>query len=523
MEDAQFPPEAGDAGRAPAPRSRKRLSDAEAVATTRLDMFGDNSLKEALSGGAPGGGEVPADATDATPADQPPPAGSAADAAGPAVPDPTLSDAPPQPPPPPVIELHPLDRAADVEREPAALDPDHDNSNTSPASEFASPSLDQSSEPEPDPAASPAARMQVSSIFDTLDAAEERADAPPASESGSPGPDQSSGPEPDPAAGVPASRMQISSIFDALDTAEGRADALPEPEFGSPGLDQSAEPEPDPTTAAILAPMEVPSIFDALDATDEHAEAERNDETPPALSSTPDPTPPGLPVHNGWPSVPAELISKAREEGDAVAEDASDAASRAESPAETSPTAQDADSLADPAEAPPDPPPTPSFPGFSAGPPFPDPSGVAQSAELSHPPPFFRSELEPNPAPPMLDDPAAQIAAEATATAEALDNLRHLLKNKLPDLEDAEPASRQPDRTGERVVSSPPLVDDLRMNLEPELPPFAGRQTTPLMPLMPLPLPPERSSRGVYLLGFLTGLALSVMAGAVLYFFISLG
>jgi hypothetical protein len=51
-------------------------------------------------------------------------------------------------------------------------------------------------------------------------------------------------------------------------------------------------------------------------------------------------------------------------------------------------------------------------------------------------------------------------------------------------------------------------------------PPFMGGHEP--APLLPLPVPPQRaSSRGVYLLGFLTGLALSLMAGVVLYFFIA--
>jgi hypothetical protein len=42
---------------------------------------------------------------------------------------------------------------------------------------------------------------------------------------------------------------------------------------------------------------------------------------------------------------------------------------------------------------------------------------------------------------------------------------------------------------------------------------------------MPLLLPPDHGGRvkGVYALGFVTGLALSIMAGAALYFLINLG
>jgi hypothetical protein len=53
--------------------------------------------------------------------------------------------------------------------------------------------------------------------------------------------------------------------------------------------------------------------------------------------------------------------------------------------------------------------------------------------------------------------------------------------------------------------------------LEPEPPSFALHEPAPLLPL---PMPTQRSRRSVYMLGFLTGLALSLMAGAVLFFFI---
>jgi hypothetical protein len=42
--------------------------------------------------------------------------------------------------------------------------------------------------------------------------------------------------------------------------------------------------------------------------------------------------------------------------------------------------------------------------------------------------------------------------------------------------------------------------------------------------MLPLPVPPERAGvKGIYLLGFLTGLALSLMAGLALYLLINLG
>ena len=44
------------------------------------------------------------------------------------------------------------------------------------------------------------------------------------------------------------------------------------------------------------------------------------------------------------------------------------------------------------------------------------------------------------------------------------------------------------------------------------------------MPLMPLPVAPDaEQGKGIYLLGFLTGLGLSLMAGVALYFLIATG
>jgi hypothetical protein len=106
----------------------------------------------------------------------------------------------------------------------------------------------------------------------------------------------------------------------------------------------------------------------------------------------------------------------------------------------------------------------------------------------------------------------AKIAAEANATAEALDNLQRLLN-----------------KTISPAASAPPV----RPQAQPHRPHTAGLhlpQNDPMQfahemaPMLPLPVPPpERSSRNVYLLGFLTGLVLSVMAGAALYFLINAG
>src|SRR5262245_20912771 len=94
MENARFPSVAGDAQGTPQRRSGRRLSDAEAVATTRLDMFGDTTLKDALAGAPPNEGGASNRAEPEAPGDQPPPFLEAAIvSAGPASPEPAAIEA----------------------------------------------------------------------------------------------------------------------------------------------------------------------------------------------------------------------------------------------------------------------------------------------------------------------------------------------------------------------------------------------------------------------------------------------
>src|SRR5262245_9510183 len=110
MADAQVPPEAGDAKSGSARRQALRLRDAENVAATRLDMFGDPTLKEVLANQAPGPGEeaLPSSAPEA---DGEPlqPADAGPDSARLAIPDEPLPEAPapaslPPPEPPDVVQ-----------------------------------------------------------------------------------------------------------------------------------------------------------------------------------------------------------------------------------------------------------------------------------------------------------------------------------------------------------------------------------------------------------------------------------
>jgi hypothetical protein len=109
---------------------------------------------------------------------------------------------------------------------------------------------------------------------------------------------------------------------------------------------------------------------------------------------------------------------------------------------------------------------------------------------------------------------SAKIEAEANATAQALDNLQRLLSRTaapaapLPPQQPFRPqaATHRPHNPHFRLPQDDPYVHDMA-------------------PMLPLPVLPDEDAddRRVYVLGFLTGLVLSVMAGAALYFLINFG
>jgi hypothetical protein len=148
--------------------------------------------------------------------------------------------------------------------------------------------------------------------------------------------------------------------------------------------------------------------------------------------------------------------------------------------------------------------------------PFPDPveppgapspmEPIVTAAAGADPEPGERSRYAgaaDDPSRPMFDA-TAKIAAEANATAEALDHLKRLLVENAP---------------GSEPVRS--AADAGPMNLFGDPAQFAIRER---VPLLPLPVPPERTRvKGIYLMGFLTGLALSLMAGLALYLLINMG
>ena len=104
---------------------------------------------------------------------------------------------------------------------------------------------------------------------------------------------------------------------------------------------------------------------------------------------------------------------------------------------------------------------------------------------------------------------ATKIAAEAQATADALNNLKRLVVH-----------SGVQDSGQARYGTS---ASQMRLNLHGDPTPFPSGRPAALIP-MPLPLSSERSQfRGIYALGFLTGLGLAVIAGVALYLLINIG
>jgi hypothetical protein len=110
-------------------------------------------------------------------------------------------------------------------------------------------------------------------------------------------------------------------------------------------------------------------------------------------------------------------------------------------------------------------------------------------------------------------DATSKIAAEANATAQVLDNLQRLLDRTVS------PAAPQPQAYSQAQPHHPHNEPFHLPQDEPG--PFA-REMPSMLPLS-LPPPERTGSKSVYLLGFLTGLLLSVMAGAALYFLINTG
>jgi hypothetical protein len=432
MADAQVPPEAGDAKPTThvglARRQALRLSDAEDVATTRLDMFGDPALKEALAKPTGHGDEAPHARTPEMHAEPPQPGDAAADSA-----DPTGLDQPPAEAPPP---------AADIAEQSAE------------ASEHAT---------------------------------EEAAFLPvPLDQTGA---EQASGREP-PAPAADAADAEASPLLAAPDAAEVAPEEVrdaPEAEgaqpgpFGVPFMMPPGSPEGAGLGDMGSGPMNAPPRF--RDELMFVRDMDNNPIAPDAVAPDPDVLPEAaLPP----PAEPAQDPTMFTDPHAGIPEDLLD---------------------------------TSAFPALPTEPLYPEAYDEAGTG-------FHESSpLPPDPVPPPPSprlDAAAKIAAEANATAAALDNLERLLNQRMPPLRASAPPY-QSDPYLDSPAPPDPHPDSLRLGMQAieQAPPlFPGYQYHAPAPLLPLPARPRRTAWGIYVLGFLAGLALSLMAGGVLYFFI---
>lgn len=622
MDDAQSPPDADNSKGEQTRRTGLRLRDAESVATTRRDMFGDGSLLDALAGGQSTKEEQQHDIAETPVAEpaEPLETAQADDASGAeaelqaqpqpeAVPDPGVAD----PQEPSMDGGQPLDTIIDsFPAEPASQAPEPGPADAQVDPSFLAASrfsrLDRAAEDsttasDQSPSVPPE-RFQISAIFDGLGGAE-------------PGAGKDNGPdEPDAAAplrlpprpealhadmpadgisnvdqemerddGALTSAPPLSVAAEATTETEWAplADAgaqsdwsqpdsveLPRPSDASEGppLSESADdaaaepqadaqqeapqsepaegesdagpladplmwppvPEPPDTTAAAPAATEQPSLPDPTEWPPfpeppgaAHAEAAPLLERPSMAgeaaggSATPFPVPPAWPpfpeppgAEPAQPPEPSGLppyieLPAHAENAQAAPADTQDHSLWEFPPFSAAPAAEEAfspppgSSFHGPDAAEPGPP----LPGAPALPPFPP--------EAETPPAAARPAVaEPREVPAASGEAKAKIAAEANATAQALDHLQRLLTQ-----------TTVPPATAAPQPAFPPPPRDAHLNGLATAPAF---QRDDLASMLPLSMPPEHTSgRSVYLLGFLTGLVLSVMAGAALYFLIAAG
>jgi hypothetical protein len=552
MQDAQVPTDPDDGATDPPRRASLRLRDAEAVASVRRDMFGDGSLLDALGGAAP----APADA-DSSPAAAPqdgdlePPAQPTESAAPiPLIPIPLTPI--PLTPAPPTDGAQSLDAIIDAfSAEPASGAP-HQPGQDGAAKGVEASSPDVSAPPVP---ATPP--MGISSLFDSLGSIGPRAD-------------KAQGPEEPPIPDAPAldldmSMLERSPARSALEpesepSVQAELDIAPPSSMPAPVVQgdeveaesaQSVEEPPAPSAPILdldmsMLEVRVPMRRALQPEEDAYADsapspgdnAVQADGTQPAEVEADDP-------HE---IEPIESAAHSPADPDAPAQDfgeppfADVAYVDAGSPPFVGPMApRQFPEYVDAAGVAPYPEDPPLFPDFAdppdaAGPPpfieplvrspraestpgFPQSFTAPTFGGLSEPantggfpePLVMPADLEPaeTAAAPMLDA-ASKIEAEALATADALDNLKRLLEpTTTHDLhEPLEPPGH--------------AAGSMRLNLHGDPTPFPPAAAPALIP-MPVPLPPEpRRISGIYVLGFLTGLGLSVMAGIALYVLINL-
>jgi hypothetical protein len=534
MQDAQVPTDPEDGASDQPRRAGIRLRDTEAVATARRDMFGDGSLLDTLAGPppAPENAEGPA-ADPAAPAQPAAPSqpeaaeGQVADPAQHAAPAEAASAEAPEP------ALGPADAAQSLD---AIID-------SFPAERPGG--GDEADAAGPSPGAPPVAvtpSMGIASLFDSLGGV-----GPPV--------DDASPVEEPPPPGAPALELDMSML-------EIRVPARPTlfPESDAPTLAAPADVPPLPV-GPDSQPHEVQAHEVQADVS--HADLARAD------LARADEGQAGEPQADG-PDLDMSMLERSparpvlQAESDpyelyggyalpAEGEVQPDRVPTYDAAAEPDAPASDAGWVA--------PPPFPERPDEVAGggpyselpvlldlveprkavspPPFIEPlvlPGLAEAAEPETAPgydpgyeepmaaPAFRGHSEPadargapeplvmpgysepdeSAARPMFDA-AYKIEAEAQATADALDNLKRMLGH-------TDPGQQEP-------IGPAAGQGHMRLNLHGDPTAFPSPPT--MMP-MPMPEPPERRrTSSIYLLGFLTGLGLSLMAGIALYVLIN--
>ncbi len=523
MQDAQGPRDSEDgAGDAPR-RAGLRLRDAEAVATVRRDMFGDGSLIDTLAGppAAPeaASGTPPGPAASAQPVEPSPPEADAAEGDGDTTRQQGLDAAGLAAPVPFANVPQSLDAIIDsFPSEPSAGQP-HLPGNEAEANLAAS---------VPDAPAVPGM---------AADASEPLSIAVPA---------------------IAQPQTGISSLFDSLGgiveqhsdgvrpTEEPPAPSAPILELDmsmlerSPGRRRLMRPKAESPAAALPTGAPHPSIGPEPQAPEiQSTETETNEDQPgePDLDMSMLERLPTRPVLQPEPQADddteaGEIGAVALSPADAMAEpdarpgdfERGDAADAPQGFGEL-PQGLDAspfiETLAMPALA----------ESSEPGPRYSEPS-AALYALGSPEPQVLPAHTDPveSAAQPMFDA-AAKIAAEAQATAEVLDNLRRFLAPGPPGLQG--PIELPGDDTGHVVENAPPHFParspphapphtPVRLNPHGGPTPFQSSGPAALMP-MPLPIPPDRKgTKSIYVLGFLTGLGLSLMAGVALYLLINL-
>ncbi len=132
-------------------------------------------------------------------------------------------------------------------------------------------------------------------------------------------------------------------------------------------------------------------------------------------------------------------------------------------------------------------------------------------------------EVETLPAEALEDDAAARIAAEANATAAALENLKRLLMHRLPEPYIAGASTRQ--EAGPELTEPPPIPAYRPAVQLPVTPPpmIAAPVAATALSYFEEDDAPPRRRWGVALGSFFAGFALSWVFGAVLYVYLTAG